>query len=188
MAERRLDNKRKVLRKGESQRADDTYDFRWTSRNGKRHSIYAKTLEELRRKEEQVMRDKSDGIKVEAQNVTINDVFDLWCDLKRGLKDNTFQNYKYMYTQFVQPDFGKSRVARLKKTDVKRFYNMLADERGLKVSTIDSIHTVLHQVLDMAVDDNYIRNNPSSNVLKELKQSHNFETEKRKALTVEEMY
>lgn len=186
MAERRLDSKRKVLRKGESQRADGTYDFRWTSRNGKRHSIYAKTLEELRRKEEQVMRDKSDGIKVEAQNVTINDVFDLWCDLKRGLKDNTFQNYKYMYTQFVQPDFGKSRIARLKKTDVKRFYNMLADERGLKVSTIDSIHTVLHQVLDMAVDDNYIRNNPSSNVLKELKQSHNFETEKRKALTVEE--
>lgn len=186
MAERRLDSKRKVLRKGESQRADGTYDYRWTSRNGKRHSIYAKTLDELRRKEEQVMRDKSDGIKVEAQNVTINDVFDLWCDLKRGLKDNTFQNYKYMYTQFVQPDFGKSRIARLKKSDVKRFYNMLADERGLKVATIDNIHTVLHQVLDMAVDDNYIRHNPSSNVLKELKQSHNFDTEKRKALTVEE--
>lgn len=186
MAERRLDSKRKVLRKGESQRADGTYDYRWTSRNGKRHSIYAKTLDELRRKAEQVMRDKSDGIKVEAQNVTINDVFELWCDLKRGLKDNTFQNYKYMYTQFVQPDFGKSRIARLKKSDVKRFYNMLADERGLKVATIDNIHTVLHQVLDMAVDDNYIRHNPSSNVLKELKQSHNFETEKRKALTVEE--
>ena len=186
MAERRLDSKRKVLRKGESQRADGTYDYRWTSRNGKRHSIYAKTLDELRRKAEQVMRDKSDGIKVEAQNVTINDVFELWCDLKRGLKDNTFQNYKYMYTQFVQPDFGKSRIARLKKSDVKRFYNMLADERGLKVATIDNIHTVLHQVLDMAVDDNYIRHNPSSNVLKELKQSHNFDTEKRKALTVEE--
>ena len=186
MAERRLDNKRKVLRKGESQRADGTYDYRWTSQNGKRHSIYAKTLDELRIKEEQIMRDKSDGIKVEAQNVTVNDVFELWCDLKRGLKDNTFQNYKYMYAQFVQPDFGKNRIAKLKKSDVKRFYNMLADERGLKVATIDNIHTVLHQVLDMAVDDNYIRNNPSSNVLKELKQSHNFDTEKRKALTVEE--
>lgn len=186
MAERRLDNKRKVLRKGESQRADGTYDYRWTSQNGKRHSIYAKTLDELRIKEEQIMRDKSDGIKVGAQNVTVNDVFELWCDLKRGLKDNTFQNYKYMYTQFVQPDFGKNRIAKLKKSDVKRFYNMLADERGLKVATIDNIHTVLHQVLDMAVDDNYIRNNPSSNVLKELKQAHNFDTEKRKALTVEE--
>lgn len=26
--------------------------------------------------------------------------------VKKGLKDNTFQNYKYMYTQFVEPDFG----------------------------------------------------------------------------------
>ena len=34
----------------------------------------------------------------------------------------------------------------------------------------------------MAVDDDYIRNNPSNNVLKELKQSHCFQTEKRRAL------
>ena len=38
----------------------------------------------------------------------------------------------------------------------------------------------------MAVDDNYIRINPTDHMLKELKQSHNFETEKRKALTVAE--
>lgn len=38
----------------------------------------------------------------------------------------------------------------------------------------------------MAVDDAYIRNNPSNNVLKELKQSHGFYTEKRKSLTRQE--
>lgn len=38
-------------------------------------------------------------------------------------------------------------------------------------------------MLDIAVDDSYIRSNPSNNVLKELKQSHVFKTEKRKALT-----
>lgn len=183
---KRLDKERKVLRKGESQRANGVYDYRWTSRDGKRHSIYANTLEELREKEEQILKDKSDGIKVEKASVTVNDVFELWCDLKRGLKDNTFQNYKYMYRQFVEPDFGKRRVSTLKKTDVKRFYNLLVDERGLQVNTVDSIHTVLHQVLDMAVDDCYIRINPSDNALKELKQSCNFEVKKRKALTIEE--
>lgn len=35
----------------------------------------------------------------------------------------------------------------------------------------------------MAVDDDYIRNNPSDNVLRELKQAHCFKTEKRRALT-----
>jgi len=53
----------------------------------------------------------------------------------------------------------------------------------LQASTIDSVHTVLHQVLDMAVDDDYIRSNPSDGVLKELKQSHIFKTEKRRGLT-----
>ncbi len=183
---KRKDKDRIVLRKGESQRKDGNYDYRWTTRDGKRHSVYAKTLEELRAKEEEILRDKCDGIKTEARYVTINDVFEVWKQLKRGLKDNTFQNYKYMYEQFVKPDLGNTRVSQLKKSDVKRFYNMLADERALKVSTIDSIHTVLHQVLDMAVDDAYLRNNPSDNVLKELKQAHNFDTEKRKALTVAE--
>lgn len=180
---KRKDKDRVVLRKGETQRANGTYDYRWVDKNGKRHSIYARTLEELREKEKQIEKDKNDGIKAEARYVTINDLFDLWKQIKRGLKDNTFQNYQYMYNMFVRPEFGKKRITTLKKSDVKRFYNYLADERGLQASTIDSIHTVLHQVLEMAVDDSYIRNNPSDNVLKELKQSHIFKTEKRRALT-----
>ena len=148
---KRKDKARVVLRKGESQRKDGKYDFRWTFPDGKRHSIYAATLEELREKENDIQRDSLEGIKAEARYVTLNDVFTLWAKVKRGLKDNTFQNYLYLYRQFVEPDFGKSKVSALKKSDVKQFYNTLADERGLQISTIDSVHTVLHQVLDMAV-------------------------------------
>lgn len=183
---KRKDKDRIVLRKGECQRPNGSYDYRWTDQFGKRHVIYGKTLEELREKEKEVDRDISDGIKAEKRNTTINELFDLWCHIKRGLKDNTFQNYKYMYNTFVRPKFGKFKISQVKKSDVKRFYNYLADERGLQASTIDSIHTVLHQVFDLAVDDGYIRSNPSERVLKELKQAHCFQTEKRKALTVAE--
>ena len=183
---RRLDKDRVTLRKGESQRADGMYDYRWSTPDGKRHAIYASTLEALREKEEQIIIDKRDGIKTEIRLITVNDVFELWCDLKRGLKDNTFQNYKYMYNMFVRPTFGKLRIASVKKSDVKRFYNRMADEKILKIATIDNVHTVLHQVFNFAVDDGYIRINPTDNMLKELKQSHNFEVEKRKALTVAE--
>lgn len=122
-------------------------------------------------------------IKTEARYTTVNELYELWKILKRGLKDNTFENYQYMYETFVRPKIGQQRISNLKKSDIKRYYNYLADERGLKASTIDSIHTVLHQILDMAVDDDYIRNNPSDNVLRELKQSHIFKTEKRRGLT-----
>ena len=186
MAQKRLDSNRKVLKTGETQRTDGYYVYRWTDRTGARHSVTDKTLEGLRRKEEDILRNKMDGIKVGVQNVTLNDIYELWKHLKRGLKDNTFQNYCYMYDQFVAEDIGKLRIQNLKRSDVKRFYNKLIDERQLKIATVDNVHTVLHQVLQIAVEDNYIRNNVSNNLLKELKQSHNFGEDHRRALTVAE--
>ena len=183
---KRKDRDRIILRKGESQRTNGGYDFRWTGEDGKRHSIYAKTLEELRAQEDALEKDWLDQIKTEARFITLNDVYGLWVQLKRGLKDNTFQNYMYLYDMFIKPLIGNKRVTSLLKSDIKRFYNTLVDERGLSISTVDSVHTVLHQVLDMAVDDHYIRHNPSDNVLKELKQSRGRDTEKRRALTKEQ--
>ena len=186
MAERRKDSKGRVLKENELQRKDGTYQYRWRTSDHKRHSIYAPTLEELREKEQTVLKDKSDGIRTDAQKVTLNDVYDLWVQLKKGLKDNTFQNYKYMYEQFVRDDLGQHKITTLKRSDIRRFYNYLIDERCLKVATVDNIHTVLHQVLDIAVEDCYLRNNISDNALKELKQARNLFTEKRKALTIQE--
>lgn len=182
-ATKRKDKSRVVLRSGEVQRANGSYQYSWMDSSGKRRYVYAKTLEELRIKEEQIERDKSDGIKTEARYTTLNEMFDLWKTLKRGLKDNTFQNYVYLYDTFTRHVIGDKLVTKLKKSDIKRYYIYLSDERGLKASTIDGVHTVLHQVLDMAVDDNYIRNNPSDRVLKELKQSYFAKSEKRMALT-----
>ena len=79
---KRKDKDRIVLRKGESQRSNGTYHYCWTDRGGKRHFIYAPTLEELREKEATIEKDKLDGIKAEARYVTVNEMFDLWCPLK----------------------------------------------------------------------------------------------------------
>ena len=180
---KRKDKSRVVLRTGEQQRKDGTYSYSWMDKNKKRRYVYARNLDDLRAKEEQIAKDIGDGIKAEARYTTVNELYELWKDLKRGLKNNTFENYKYMYETFVRHQIGDKRIALLKKSDVKRYYNYLADERCLKAATIDNIHTVLHQILDMAVDDDYIRNNPSNNVLKELKKSHIFQTEKRRGLS-----
>lgn len=183
---KRYDKKHRLLKTGERQRQNGTYEYRWTNRIGKTESVSAPTLEELRVKEEQILKDKSDGIRVDDQNVKLDDLYELWCHLKRGLKDNTFQNYKYMYEMFVQPTLGALRIKAIKRSDVKRLYNMLLEERGLKVATIDNVHTVLHQIFTLAVQENYMRVNIADNLLKELKQSHNIENDRKSALTVAE--
>ncbi|MGN0665017.1 MAG: tyrosine-type recombinase/integrase [Huintestinicola sp.] len=184
--ERRKDNKNHVLKDGEHQRSNGTYEYKWRDNKGKRHSVYAKTLDELRAKEIDVIRDALDGIRADKNAITINDLYYRWEQLKKGLKANTFQNYKYMYSQFVEQDFGNTHIADLKRSDVRAFYNYLADERHVKANTIDTIHTVLHQVLELGVEDDYLRYNPSDNALKELKRAHNNDSEKKRALTVSE--
>lgn len=183
MAEKRRDKSRVVLRTGEVQRKDGTYQYSWQDGQLKRRFVYARTLNDLREKEKRIQKDKCDGIKAEAFYTSLDELFNLWVSMKRGLKNNTFENYKYMYNTFVHPTLGNRRVSTLKKSDIKKYYNYLADERNLKPSTIDNIHTVLHQVLQIAVDDDFIRHNPSDKVLTELKKSHSFQTEKRRALT-----
>lgn len=44
---KRYDKKHRLLKTGETERADGYYTYRWTSRDGKRHSVTASTLEEL---------------------------------------------------------------------------------------------------------------------------------------------
>lgn len=180
---RRYDDKRIRLQKGETQRPNGTYEFRWTTPDGKRHSVYEPTIVKLRERERLVIVDEHDGIKADAKSITVNQMFKLWCQLKRGVKDSTMKNYIYMYETFVMPSFGKNRITQVKKSDIRKFYNGLADGKVMKVATIENIHNVLHQVFQVAVDDNYIRNNPIDNMLKELKASHNYQREKRYALT-----
>ena len=183
MATRRKDNKGRVLREGESQRANGRYDFRWRDENG-RHSIYAPTLEELRIKENEINRDRADGIR--HSNCTLDDIYMRWCEVKRGLKDNTFANYKYLYEFLVSPTLGNRLVQSLRRSEIRAFYNGLAENRGIKTNSLEGVQSVLHQVLQLAVDDEIIRTNPSDNALKELKTVHGKGNTKRRALTREE--
>lgn len=183
----RFDSKHRKLRTGESQKSNGTYTYRWTTRDGVRHSVGANTLEELRKKQDDISRDRSEGIKQCSKNVTLNTIFELWKATKRGLKDNTLQNYVWSYMQYVYDDpIGTRDIKKLKRTDIKRFYNKLYDERNLKIGTIDNVHTVLHQVFQLAVDDDYIRKNISDNLLKELKAENGIGESHKRALTVPE--
>lgn len=49
---KRKDKTRTVLRTGELQRSDGSYQYSWTDENHKRRYVYSKTLEALRIKEE----------------------------------------------------------------------------------------------------------------------------------------
>lgn len=185
--QKRKDHKGRVLKDGESYREkENRYSYRWTDKQGKRHSIYAQTLEELRNREAETANDIFWGIRTESKSVTVNEMYKAWKTDKKGLRSSTKGNYTYMYEQHVKDGFGKMKLKDVRKSDDRRFYNELHDKRSLSFNTIEIIHNVIHQVLTLAVDNEYIRNNPTDMALKDCKLAHNYQRPKRHALTIPE--
>ena len=185
MPAKRKDHKGRVLKEGESYRKNDgRYMFRYISSDGKRHTIYEQDLNALREKEKKINRDLTIGIRIGEDNITLNDIYEMWKKDKNTLKQTTKGNYIYMYDHFVKEGFGCTKLKDIRKSDVRRFYNSLLDAKRLKVNTLDSIHTVVHQLFNLAADDLYIRINPSDGVMGECKRAHNMDIPKRPALTI----
>ncbi|MBE6894227.1 MAG: site-specific integrase [Ruminococcaceae bacterium] len=180
----RKDNKGRVLKDGERQRKNGTYEFRWEE-NDKRKSVYAPTLKELREKESTIQRDTLDGIQTDGRTMTLNDMYERWLPLKTNLAESTYVNYKYMYESNVRHSLGKRKIANIKPTDIKKFYISLRDD-GFAYSTIDNMHTVLYQIFKLALKDDYIRKNPCEDIMREIKQSADYEKPKGISLTTAE--
>jgi len=92
----------------------------------------------LREKERKINRDLEDGIKAAVENkATLNDLFELYMANKPELKDTTRSNYLYMYNKYVRNDIGKKKIASIKYSDVKAFYNKLIKEKGFKPNSME---------------------------------------------------
>lgn len=159
------------------------YSYRWTDSDGKRREVYAKTLNDLRAKENKIERDKLDGIVPD--DPTMNMVFDKWYKkAEDSISDNTLGNYTDMYDRHVRPSLGKKRIKSVTKNHVTTFYKNLHIEHGLAFSTLETINNVLSQIFKTALDDDIIRKNPASGALAELKKMNHYVREKRHAMTI----
>lgn len=187
MAKARKDNRGRALRKGESQRTDNTYVYTYTDPFKKRRFVYAKDLQTLREKQDKLKREQLDGLDTYlAGNATLNFVFDRYMSTKYDLRKTTKSNYLYMYNHFVREGFGERLIAELKYSDVKYFYLYLLNDKGLQANTVDTIHTILHPTFQLAVRDDIIRKNPSDGVMAEIKRKAGKNKGVRHALTIEQ--
>ena len=120
LPEKRRDSKGRILKDGESQRANGTYDYRYTDIHKKRRCIYAKSLTELRKKEDEIRRDIADGIDYAAGEITVAELVDRYINLKRGLKQNSMRAYGSAVNRIHADPFGQKPVKSVKLSDAKR--------------------------------------------------------------------
>lgn len=162
----RKDSRGRNLRTGESERKDGIYMYRYTDvKSGKRQTIYAGDLPELREKEKQIAKDLDDNILTDTaiKKMTLNMLFERYMQTRR-FYDSTKTNYENMWDIHVKNEIGNIKVVQLRSSHIKTFYNKMS-EQGYANNTIKYIHTLLYPTLELAVDDDIIRKNPAKNTM-----------------------
>lgn len=186
MKTKRLTKNKIKLKTGESQRNDGVFRYSWYDRFGKRHYLYSSSLPELRKKEDELNRMTLQGIDYSRLECTVNDYFELWKKIKTGIRETTFANYVRIYERYISSDFGKTKLKNVTYSRVVLFFNNLVIEKGLRFGSIRNIEVTLSMVLDIAVKDEVIKNNPCKGALKELQRACASNTKEVRALTLEE--
>ena len=170
--QKRRDKKGRILRNGESQRADGRYAFVYTDCFGKQKFLYSWKLEAtdllpagkrpcepLREKEKAILKNINDCISPDGGNMTVLELVQKYVNQKTGVRHNTMANYNFVINIIKKEKFGSIRIDKVKLSDAKAWLIKLqTDGRGY--STIHSVRGVVRPAFQMAVDDDLIRRNP----------------------------
>lgn len=180
---KRTDSKGRILRNGEMQRAEDNrYLYRYTDLSGKKRTIYAVTLVELREKEKQIERDLQDGIDSSKGDMTLNQLFQVYMETKSDLRESTRCNYLGVWKNAIEnTTLGNMKISHIKQLHIRKFYSELVD-KGLSANTIKLYHNLINPALELAVDSDIIRKNPA----KDCKKGIGGTKRERESLTISE--
>lgn len=122
MAEKRKDKRGRVLRTGESQRHDLTYQYRYKNLQKKWQYVYAPTLDELRQKAAAIQKDMNDGIDYAAGKITVVELLERYIGLKQGVRYNTKVGYAFVLNLVKKEDFGNRHIKDIKVSDAQLWF------------------------------------------------------------------
>lgn len=164
----RRDSKHRVLRRGESIRANGKYQFKYHI-GGKPHFVYSWRLEptdplpvgkkpclSLRELEKQIGYDLDNRLDPLGKNITVNELVERYLKTKVGMRPNTLANYNFVRNILKNEPFGSQKISKIKTSDAKLFLIKMQQEDGRGHSTIKTVRGVLRPAFQMAVDDDVV--------------------------------
>ena len=175
------DLKGKELGVGITQRKDGRYQARYTDRWGNRKTIYNKNLRDLRKQLADAVSNNEHFTSIKS-NITLDRWFDRWMEVykDKSIRPNTKREYTHIYKKNISPFLGYRNINSLVKSDIQLLIDR-AHDNGYMYERQSKIKVILRDMLQRAVEDNLIVNNPVSGIkLRADKQI------KAEALTVDE--
>lgn len=180
--ERRKDSKGRVLKKGESERKDGRYQYRYNDAFGARKTVYANGLNELRELEKQIEKDIGDGIDYSKGQMTVYELVERYLSLKQGVRYNTRIGYNFVSNILGKEPFSRLKVSNVKVSDAQKWIIKMYNN-GKGYSTLSSICGVVKPAFQMACNEDVIRKNPFDFKITDVVPNN---SKKREALTEDE--
>ncbi len=159
MSEKRRDQKGRILRTGESQRKDLIYQYRYTNTQGKRITVYASTLNELRQKEDEIQAKLRIGVDYDKGTITVGELLQRYLSVKQGVRPQTMQAYQYFAKMVTKYPINSKQIASVKMSDAKKWMIELYTN-GVAFNTIKHIHSLCKSAFTMAYEEDAISKNP----------------------------
>jgi len=159
------DLKGKELGKGISQRKDKKYQARFTNRFGKRDTIYGNTLKEVKNNLAKAQAEDRLQRNVISKNITLDEWYEKWMDVYKipVVRENTKLYYQHIYVSKISPLLGKQKLTEITKLQITDLLNKLK-YKGYKWETLNKVKVLLVDMLDRALEDNFIIKNPAKGV------------------------
>lgn len=168
----RRDKKNRVLRRGESVRADGQYQFKYHV-NGKPKFVYSWRLEptdklpqgkkpclSLRELEKQIGYDLDTLADPTRKSMRVCDLVERYLTTKvNAVKPTTRSNYKFVQNILAEHEFSSRKIGDIKTSDAKLFLIGLQAD-GKRYSTVKTVRGVLRPAFQMAVDYDILVKNP----------------------------
>ena len=169
---KRRDNKNRVLQRGESQRQDGRYCYKYVNALGKTEYVYAWKLLptdrtpkgkredlSLREKERNIQKDLYDGIDTKGSKMTLCQLYAKKNAQRPNVKKNTLNGRKYLMQALEDDLLGSMSIDRIKPSDAKE-WAIRMKEKGFSFKTISNYKRSLKASFYMAIQDDCVRKNP----------------------------
>lgn len=158
------DLKGKELGVGISQRKDGLYQARYSDRWGKRKTIYNNNLREIRKQLAEAIAGNENFANIK-DDITLDKWFDRWMEIykEKSIRPNTKREYTHIYQKNISPYLGGRSINSLVKSDIQRLIDKASDD-NYAYERQSKIKVILRDMLQRAVEDNLVINNPVSGI------------------------
>lgn len=168
----------KELGKGISQRKDGLYQGRFVNRFGKKQTLYAKTLKDIRQKLRNAQYEDEKALNVVTKEITLDEWYKVWmATCKKNCRESTKATYAGQYKR-VQKALGWRKLTSLNLIIIQQAINELGTDNQRKETK-----KILVDMLSKAVDADLLIKNSARMVNTVISKE---EKKERRVLTIRE--